>query len=293
MPGSRLPLRSLVVFEAAARHGSFKGAAEELRLTPSAISHQIRMMEARLGTHLFERAGRGVSLSPEGRDFFAGVHDGFVILSRAIDTVSRRRNRQTELVRVQTPPSLAGRWLLPRLPELLARHPHLDIRVNADHGHRTGTAGIDLAVVYGDAKAWSRQAKPLIDEVVQPLCAPDLAARVKVPSDLLSLPLIATRGNVVSWAMWFRRHGIDFGRRGAPAMELDPSHVAIDAATKGLGIVLESDVITGSEVADGRLVAPLAGHAVEATSYWLLPVAEETRPVVDLVRAWLVAAAGR
>lgn len=299
MTGPSLPLRALVVFEAAARRGSFRDAAGELGLTPSAVSHQVRALEAGLGVALFERVGRGVELSADGREFFAGIRDGFEQLQRATAAMRRRGTRKpSAVVSLRTPPSLAGRWLLPRLPALLAEHPGIDIRVNAEKDQRPGeqrpgTGGVDLVIVYGDARTWQGLAQPLLEETLQPLCAPALADGIRAPADLLWRPLIGTRGNAVSWADWFRRHGLERGRAG-PAMELDPSDVAIDAAAKGLGVVLESDVLTEEERRDGRLVAPLPGHAVAAASYWLLPAAGgDGRAAVDLVRAWLLRAAGR
>lgn len=292
MPGSSLPLRALLVFEAAARLGSFRAAAEELGLTPSAVSHQVRALEAWLGVALFERVGRGIALSSDGQGFFADIRDGFEQLRRATGRMVRRRGGgRTEVVRVRTPPSFAGRWLLPRLPALLAAHPGIDIRVNAEKDQRPGAAGVDLMIVYGDERSWRRTAEPLLEEALQPLCAPALAAGIGSPADLPARPLIGTRGNALSWSDWFRRHGVDAGHAG-PAMELDPSDVAIDAAAKGLGVVLESDVLTEDERRDGRLVAPLPGHAVRIAAYWLLPVGSD-RPAVERVRAWLLAAAGR
>lgn len=303
MTGPSLPLRALVAFEAAARLGSFRAAAAELGLTPSAVSHQVRALEAGLGIALFERVGRGVELSADGREFFAGLRDGFEQLRRATDAMRRRGRPPSEVVSLRTPPSLAGRWLLPRLPALLAEHPGIDIRVNAEKdqrpgeqrpgNQRPGSGGVDLVIVYGDARTWHGLAQPLLDEALQPMCAPGLADGIRTPADLLRRPLIGTRGNAVSWADWFRRHGLDLGRTG-PAMELDPSDVAIDAAAKGLGVVLESDVLTEEERRDGRLVAPLPGHAVTAASYWLLPAAGgDGRGAVALVRAWLLRQAGR
>lgn len=291
MAGSSLPLRALVAFEAAARLGSFRAAADELGLTPSAVSHQVRALEAGLGVRLFERVGRGAVLSADGREFFSGIRDGFQQLRHATDRMARRGGGgRTEVVRVQTPPSFAGRWLLPRLPALLAAHPGVDIRVNAERDQRPGAAGVDLMIVYGDARTCARTAEPLLEEALQPLCAPALASGIRTPADLLALPLIGTRGNVLSWRDWFRHHGVDPGRAG-PAMELDPSDVAIDAAADGLGVVLESDVLTEDERRDGRLVAPLPDFALRIAAYWLLPAGGDS-PAVDRVRLWLLAAAG-
>lgn len=294
MLGSNLPLRALVVFEASARLGSFRAASDELGLTPSAVSHQVRALESGLGVELFERVGRGVTLSQDGRDLFAGIRDGFELLKRSVDAARRQRHggRKLQVVRLQTPPSFASRWLLPRLPALLAEHPGIDIRVNADKDQRPNAPGVDLAIVYGDARTWGATATALLDETIQPLCAPALAAGITTPGDLLTRPLIGTRGNALSWRSWFRRQGIDFDRAGAAAMELDPSDVAIEAAVGGLGIVLESNVLTENEIATGRLMAPLPSQAVTGPGYWLLPSPAGGGAVgAAPVRAWLLDAA--
>ena len=142
------PLRGLRCFCVAAECLSFKETAKQLYLTPSAVSHQVRALEAGLGVILFERVGRGVSLSADGAEYFAGIREGFEQLRRATERMARRRaGRRTEVVRVQTPPSFAGRWLLPRLPALLAADPGIDIRVNAEQDMRPGTVGVDLMIV--------------------------------------------------------------------------------------------------------------------------------------------------
>jgi LysR family glycine cleavage system transcriptional activator len=281
-------------FLVTAEEGSLSAAARALGMAQPTLGRQVGALEEELGVVLFERVGRGVELSDDGREFFAGIRDGFEQLRRTTERMARRgRGRRTEVVRVQTPPSFAGRWLLPRLPALLAANPGLDIRVNAERDRHPGDAGFDLTIVYGDARSWARSAQPLLEELLQPLCAPALATGIRTPAELLERPLIGTRGNGLSWAEWFRRHGVEALRPG-PAMELDPSDVAIDAAVKGLGIVLESDVLTEEERADGRLVAPLPHYADSTAAYWLLPSGDAgDRAAVGLVRDWLLAEAGR
>jgi LysR family glycine cleavage system transcriptional activator len=285
-----LPLRSLQAFEAAARLGSFREASDELGLTPSAISHQIRLIEARFDVRLFKRLGRGVILSREGHRLYAEVHDGFDRLRLAMRGLKGRRkvSRSLEIVKVSTPPSLASKWLLPALPGFLARHPMIDIRVNAQDSRGFVAPDADLAIVYGGAAQWGERAAPLLEDAVQPLCAPGLVAvrRIRKPSDLLAHTLIRTRGNGVSWEEWLRRHEAGVGR--IRSIELDPSHVAIEAAVRGLGIVLESDALTQEEIADGRLVVPLPGLEIAAMSYWLrTPRDPANRDSVEIVRAFL------
>jgi LysR family glycine cleavage system transcriptional activator len=291
-----LPLRSLIAFEAAARLGSFREASEELGLTPSAISHQVRLLEAGFGIRLFERIGRGVFLSQEGQRLYDQVHDGFERLRGALSGLKGKENyvRARDVVRVSTPPSLASQWLLPRLSGFLAEHPGIDIRVNAQNQSGLHAPDIDLAVVYGSKAKWATRAVPLLAETVEPYCAPALleARKARRPHDLLAHTLIRTRGNGVSWEEWLRRHDVRFER--LKTIQLDPSHVAIEAAARGLGIVLESNVLTEDEVVSGKLVAPLSGFGISATSYWLLTLREPgSRNSVDIAKAWLLELAAK
>jgi LysR family glycine cleavage system transcriptional activator len=265
----RIPLRSMSAFEAAARLGSFQAAARELHLTPSAISHQIRRLEAECGTRLFQRTGRGVTVSPEGAAYAQAVAQGFRLLQDATDTLARTAQRR--IVRIATPPSLARSWLLPRLPHFMAAHPGLEIQVNGEARQTENQA--DLRIVFGDAARWQGQAHPLLRETILPLCAPALLAghALTAPRDLLAQPLIATIDNAITWDEWFRLSGINpTGPLPRPA-QFDPSHLAIDAALQGMGVVLESTLLTETERHAGRLVAPFPHLGITRVSYWLLP----------------------
>src|SRR5882672_5755660 len=129
MTMSRLPLRGIAVFEAVSRLGSFKAAARELSLTPSAVSHQIRSLEQELGVDLFTRDGRGVRLSAAAADYAGQVHELLVGMRTATSEIAARGRRRaaTGTVRIMTPPSLATHWLMPRLPAFIEAHPGIDI----------------------------------------------------------------------------------------------------------------------------------------------------------------------
>jgi LysR family glycine cleavage system transcriptional activator len=201
-------------------------------------------------------------------------------------------------VRLQTPPSFAKRWLLPRLPALLERHPTLDIRVNAEGGGAFEPGSADLTILYGDSRRWRTHALPLLEEQVQPLCAPSLLQRrpIATAADLLAQTLIETRVNVLTWKAWLPRYvrpkrtlaaSAPAAAVAARIIRLDPSDVAIEAATRGLGVVLESDVLTETERAEGRLLAPLPALARPLRSYWLAPLRPAPHTAVQLVRGWL------
>lgn len=295
MTEPKLPLRGLTVFEAAARLCSFRAAAAELNLTASAVSHQIAQLEELLGVALFERTSRGVTLSPEGASYARSIRPLLAQLQQATDDIARGRGRRgaREIVRIRTPPSLASRWIVPRLPTFLARHPTIDIRVNAPYVNQQGEEA-DVTITYGDAARWQSIATPFLSETTQPLCTPALLAssRVRTPNDLLGQTLISTKFNTLSWEDWFQKQGVTLDRLLLRPIQFDPSHLAIDAAVSGLGFILESDILTRTELAAGTLAAPFPRSGISTSSYWLLPLKNAgARSAVALAYDWLVAEA--
>ena len=295
MTEPKLPLRGLTVFEAAARLCSFRAAAAELNLTASAVSHQIAQLEESLGVELFERTSRGVTLSLEGASYARSIRPLLAQLQQATEDITRRKGRKgaREIVRIRTPPSLASRWVLPRLTKFLTDHPTIDIRVNAPYSSQQGEEA-DVTVTYGDAARWQSIATPFLSEAIQPLCAPALLAsgRIRRPDDLLGQTLISTRLNALSWEDWFHKQDVTLDRRLLKPIQFDPSHLAIDAAISGLGFILESDILTRTELAAGTLAAPFPKSAVSTPSYWLLPLKRSgARSAVAIAHDWLVAQA--
>ncbi|MFW7268041.1 LysR substrate-binding domain-containing protein [Gluconacetobacter sp. Hr-1-5] len=296
-----LPLRGIAVFEAAARASSFQAAAEELNLTPSAVSHQIRLLEDILGVQLFDRVGRGVTLTPDGAEYARAVRQSIRRLRSATGDIRARgrKGRTLEVVRIEMPPSFAHCWLLPRLPDLLRRLPGVDIRINAQGPHLQGDrlpfppqadAPADIQIVYGDDGIWEDRATHLIRETFQACCAPGVLEQhaLDAPERLLDLPLISTSQNPVSWEEWLNLHGVDHDERLAGGIQLDPSHLAIEAAVKGIGIILESDVLAGRELSSGTLVRPFPALGSPGLSYWMYtPSARKARPAVATVMTWL------
>jgi LysR family transcriptional regulator, glycine cleavage system transcriptional activator len=289
----RLPLRGIAVFETVSRLGSLKAAAVELGLSPSAVSHQIRALEDELGVELFKRVSRGVRLSPDaGRyaDMLHGLFDGLRSATASIAAPGWSRSA-TRLVRLMTPPSLATHWLMPRLPDFIATHPGIDLRVFAVRTADGNVEDFDITIGYGDATRWQGRALPLLEEVTQPYCAPSRlhGGRALTPRQLLAQPLIQSRENAVSWESWFRQRGLAFGAAQKRPLQLDPSYVAIEAAVKGVGVILESSLLTAEHVEAGRLVAPVPERRPPETSYWLLPLPKGARRPVVEAHKWLAA----
>ena len=228
-------LSTVKAFESAARHGSFRAAASELNLSPSAISHAILKLEQTLGTNLFEREGRLVRLSPDGETLMLHVGLAFDELRRGMELVS---NRGPQLLRLHSAPSFAAQWLTPRLSSFLSSHPGVEVRLAASTDYtRFLNDEFDADIVYGPTRAEGVVSIPLGLETVTPLCAPQLAERIKAIDDLSSNLLIQSDLKRVRWSDWFKANGkeplIPHGAR------FDRSFLAIAVACAGLGIALE------------------------------------------------------
>lgn len=292
MARSRLPLRGIAVFASVARLGSFKAAASELNLSPSAVSHQIRALEDELGVELFKRLGRGIKLSADAARYAEILDELFERMRRATADVAAPgwSRESTNVVRLMTPPSLATHWLMPRLPAFIEAHPGIDLRVFAVRTADGNADDFDITIGYGAATRWKGRAKPLLKEIIQPYCAPKrLRGKGGLSAaQLLSQPLIQSQENSVSWETWFGQRGIRFDRSKTLPLQLDPSYVAIEAAVKGVGVILESSLLTEEHVRAGRLVAPLREARPPSTSYWLLPLRKGARPAMVKAHKWLL-----
>jgi len=250
-------LSAIRAFEAAARTGSFRAAALELSLSPSAISHAIVALERSLGTALFEREGRTIRLSADGEQLMRHVGNAFEELRRGVDAVT---NRGPQLLRLHSAPSFAAQWLSPRLRGFLATNPDINVRLAASTDYASFTSDeFDVDIVYGPPRTEGR-VTPLGEEIVTPICAPVLAGKLREPVDLLKLLLIQSDRKQVRWPDWFAENGIQAPSQQS-GMRFDRSFLAIAAAADGLGVALESTRLAERELASGRLVAPLIESA--------------------------------
>lgn len=249
----QVPLSFLRIFEAAGRTGSFRAAAAELNLTPSAVSHAIRKLEQVLGIALFDRDTRNVRLSYEGEALMRHVSRAFDELRRGMEVVS---TRGPKLLRLHCAPSFAAQWLTPRLAGFMKRHPGVELRLAAGTDYTRFTSDeFDADIVYGPPRVEGLVVVPLGEETIAPMCAPDLAEVIATPADLFNHVLIQTDSKQVQWSDWFTANGLI-----APppnGSRFDRSFLAIAVATQGLGVALESTRLAERELASGRLVMPL------------------------------------
>lgn len=283
-------MNALRGFEAAARHLSLTKAAQELNVTASALSHQIRALEELLDVKLFERGVRSIALTQEGRLLLPGLQAGF---GHIRDAVAALRDRtKTRVLVISTPPGFTSKWLVPRLYRFSAEHPDIDVRVSSSMGLANfKTDGVDVAVrmIPVDATQDPDLAvEKLIDVCVIPVCNPRLIApreTIATPHALKVLPLIHddSIAAMPGWVDWFKAAGVDGAgiRRGLRFNS--PDH-ALDAAIEGAGVLLAYDVLAYDDLRTGRLVAPVELRLNSIRAYHV--VCTKTRQKLPNVQAF-------
>ena len=272
----RLPsLNALRAFEAAGRNLSFTEAAEELSVTPAAVSQQVKTLEAYLDVALFHRSGRGLTLTGAGEVLLPGLRSGFECLVNAVDTL--RRTESSRPLTVTVAPSFGAKWLVPRLAGFSAAHPEIEVRLDASlRVVDLGREGVDVAVRYGTGSYPGMVVERLLEDAVYPVCSPSLlqAKPIESPADIARHTLIHAADPMSEqghpdWAMWLAAagvHGVDTSR--GPRFSLHS--LAVDAAVAGQGVALLGHVVAAEDLAAGRLVRPLEGAMPVRFAYYLV-----------------------
>jgi DNA-binding transcriptional LysR family regulator len=280
------PLNSLRLFEASARLLSFKNAAEELLLTPSAVSHGIQSLEDWLGTPLFLRTTKGLVLSEAGNAYSPIVRQALELLASGSAKVASKHSLGQ--LAISTAPTFAARWLLPRLHRFRELHPEIRIVIDTSH-ERTelSDASVDLAIRMGRGNWQGVVADRLVAEEMVPVCAPAILERVRNLADIEQAPLIHVTTVSEDWAAWAAETG-----RATPdptkGLQFDTIQMAFEAARQGLGVAMGRKPLVDSELASGELVEIWGGVSCN-TSYWL--VGAESRaddPRIVAFRSWIL-----
>ena len=284
------PLTALRAFEAASRHMSFALAAEELNVTPAALSFQIKSLEEHLGAQVFRRLNRAVELTEEGKALAPGVADGFEALHAAWRSVQRRLNSAT--LTVTAGPGFTAKWLAPRLYSFAQSHPDIELRFSA--GLKIADFArddVDVAVRFGQGDDEGLFSQPVIHEWVAPMMVPELAARVKTVEDLRSLVLLRDENSLflepkIDWPAYFEHAGVAGPKAYGPSFS-QADHV-VDAALSGAGAILGRISLTDGHLRERRLVMPLKQGLDARADYRIVcPRGVETRPQVARFIEWV------
>jgi LysR family glycine cleavage system transcriptional activator len=304
------PLNALRVFEAAARHLSFKDAASELSITQAAVSHQVKSLEEFLGVELFRRAGRGVQLTEAARACLPRLREGFDALAAAVETI-RERGQETELV-ITAPPVFTARWLMPRLANFSKREPKIEVRVVAsskmvDAGAldsavlmngidlRSEASGVEIHLGAGDYPGF--RADKLFEVGMTVVANPELVkgeAPVRTPADLARHTLLhddamdtVAGGN--AWRKWLEAAGVEDQVDGVHGPHFSSNILSLEAASQKLGIALALRPLVDADIRSGRLCAPFKVEVKPRTAYFLVcPEVIAERPTIVAFRKWLL-----
>ncbi|HZS85791.1 MAG TPA: transcriptional regulator GcvA [Stellaceae bacterium] len=286
------PLNALRAFEAAARHLSFTAAAAELHVTQAAISHQIRMLEDRLGMPLFRRNGRGVLLTDTAQAYLPEVSAAFDRLAGA--TQRLKAQDASGPLSATVLPSFAAKWLLPRLGRLRAAHPEIDLRISSATELVDLTRGeFDIAIRAGHGNYPGMRVDLISRESSFPVCSPALLAGphpLREPADLRYHTLLHDEPRDL-WRLWFNLVGVtDIDATRGPGFS--DSGMVIQAAVEGQGIAIARAALAAVDLAAGRLVRPFDQSLPSDFSYWLVcPESTADRPKIAAFRAWILAEA--
>ena len=291
------PLNSLRAFEAAARHLSFSKAADELHVTPAAISHQIKALEDYCGTPLFRRLTRALVLTDTGQAALPALREGF---DKLAEGAARLMPDSTSgLLTISVAPTFCAKWLMPRLDRFRAAHPGFDVRIDAsDDLADFGTGGVDVAIRYGSGRYAGLSAECLMAEVVIPVASPALLdgpQPLASPADLARHTLLHVSWKMAddeapSWRMWFKAAGVDgIDPDRGPRFNVDS--LTIQAAIAGHGVALVNRALVEDDLQAGRLVRlfpPTEAYRPSAFCYWLVyPEAYAPNPKVQAFRDWV------
>ncbi|WP_158781683.1 LysR substrate-binding domain-containing protein [Pantoea sp. BAV 3049] len=288
---SKAPLPFLRAFEAAGRTGSFAAAAQELDLSPSAISHAIRKLEETLSLRLFQRTTREIQLTHDGAILLEHIQRAFDEIQLGFSLISAEESRP---LRLHTAPSFANQWLLPRLSAFVKACPHIDLRLSASTEYaRFEQDDFDLDIVYGEPRPSPYEKIPLAVEELTPLCSPEIAEQIRVPEDLYNQTLIQCDVQLYQWKGWFEANDLLPPRQYG--LRFDRSFMAITAAVDGLGVVLESKLLAERELQRGTLVCPLVDSTREIHyigHYLVYPRNKHPHPAFETFKSWLLAELG-
>src|SRR5687767_7376540 len=288
------PLDLLVGFEAAARHLSFTKAGEELFLTQSAVSRQIKDLEDGLGVALFQRRHRALALTEAGQQFYAAAAQVLTTMRSATERLQAQAGKRRPLS-VTTTHSFAALWLIPRLAGFTKTHPGVDVRITAEtRVQDLERDALDLAIRHGPASLAGPNAVRLFGEKVFPVCSPKLLKKVplKVPADLRHHVLLHyddpdVRHPWLHWKSWLEVERIA-DLKPAGTLTFSGYEQIIPAAVAGHGVALGRSPLVKDLIMSGELVAPFRSHADPARAYFaILSRSAASRPEVGEFVSWL------
>lgn len=264
MDRPQLPLNALRAFEVASRHLNLTRAAIELCVTQTALSHQIRGLEERLGVPLFRRVPRGLVMTEEGVMLAPVLTRTFNEMSDTLDRFSSGQYHET--INLGVVSSFATEWLIPRIDEFHHQHPSIDLRLHTNN-NRVDLAGegLDLAIRFGDGSWHGTAATHLLHAPMTVMCSPDWAKQIEAVEDMLTTPLLRSY-RVSEWKEWFALHNLPAPQLRGPVFDNSLAIAEMAARSHGMGLLPYA--LFEPWIRQGRLTRPFPAQ-IEAGGYWL------------------------
>ncbi len=267
---SPVPLRALSAFEATARHSSMARAAQELGVSSSAVSQQIKWLENYLQRQLFQRSKRPMVLSEAGDRLFNQIFGAFNEIDNALHRMEPAPSHSALAIR--TPPSLTAKWLIYQIKDYRRLHPDIELRVDAVNEFlEFDWSGFDLDIRSGTGTWPSLFSYPLMEETITPLCSPDYQKNGPIAlSDITGKTLISSEKSPFSWNHWFQKNSFRPDQE-PESLRFDRSFLSIEAAKQGMGIALESTFLAHQEIATGKLIPAIAeSQPLQIRQHWIV-----------------------
>ena len=284
------PLRALTAFEAAARLGSFRLAAGELGITRSAVSHQVKALEQRLGVQLFRRDARRAELTQVGQTYYPPIREAFDQIE--IQTRALRPPAADNELTVQVYVTVALKWLIPRLHDFERRYPDMKVRLSTSYfDWDFDEKNVDVGFILARNRSPDHYYRPLFKSFLTPICAPELLKgpnAIKTPQDLKKHKLLYVYTAEEDWHIWLEAAGVK-GIKLSDRLALDSYILAQEAAIEGRGVAMTIGPFAAEEVKSGRLVQPFPLR-VPHRHQWLFACNAEHRmkPKIRRFEDWLV-----
>ncbi|TFL10216.1 transcriptional regulator GcvA [Pusillimonas caeni] len=282
------PLNAMRAFESAGRHLSFSRAADELHVTQSAISRQVRLLEDQLGVSLFERKPRSISLTPKGKQYLDDITDAFALLEDATNRVRERQN--ADILKLQVFSTFALRWLIPRLGNFAEEHPEIEVQlmtlspskpVNFEHEFTDAC----IRTGFGD---WpGMRSDRLISNKLIAVCSKDVAKTLSSPDDLAKVTLLHSYARPDDWRKWLSPLGassVDPSR----GLKFENSSLAYQAAIEGIGVAIAQAGLVQKELQNGDLVIPFPYVMPAEKTYFLISPNRQEPQRIAVFREWIL-----
>ncbi len=282
-----LPLNALRTFEAVSRHIHVKEAADELNVTPSAVSHLIKRLEGDLKVQLITKLGRNIKLTDEGNKLAPVLQEAFQTIAKAVNTTRNRADQNTLTISLR--PYFSAKWFAPRLNQFWSENP--DVQLQLHHSNKVvdfNTQAVDLAIEWSKGERPDVKHHKLIPGDLIPIFSPNMpgAEKIKKPNDMLNYTLLMEM-DTDSWAKWFLNVE---GNYEKPQLThtIDDSNVRLQAALDGQGIELSCRELVRQEIESGQVIAPF-NTSVDIYSYYLVePKHGHSSKLAQRVKKWII-----